>query len=263
MPSPFPGMDPWLEGPLWSTMHSQLAAEIARQLSPRLLPRYVALTNEWFVLADPEGVSISTPDLYPDVGIQETRRIRESDDATATAVASPVQLTTVMPARIPQVSVEIRDTERRRLVTAIELLSPSNKRGKGRRQYRERRRRIFSTSAHLLEIDLLRKGRRVPMREPLPVGDYFVLLCRAEQRPLTDVWPIRLSDPLPQVPVPLLRGDADVTLDLQAAFTAVYDVIGYRYLVDYSQPPRVALTAEQGAWAHECLTAAGAQGARS
>ena len=246
MPSPFPGMDPWLEGPLWSSVHSQLAAEIARQLSPRLLPRYIALTNEWFVLAEPEGVSISAPELYPDVGIQETRPVHESGEP-AVAVAAPIQITTLVPARIPQVSIEIRDTERRRLVTAIEILSPSNKRGKGRRQYRERRRRFFSTSAHLLEIDLLRKGRRVPMREPLPAGDYFVLLCRSEQRPLTDEWPIRLCDPLPQVPVPLLRGDADVALDLQAAFTAVYDLIGYRYLVDYSQPPRAALTADQQA----------------
>ena len=60
-------------------------------------------------------------------------------------------------------------------------------------------------------------------------------------RPSTDVWPIRLSTPLPTVAVPLLAGDADVSLDLQQAMSNVYDLAGYDLAVDYSVPPETAL----------------------
>ncbi len=208
MPSPFPGMDPYLEGSLWMSVHTQLAVEIARQLAPRLRPRYLALTMK-----------------------------------------SPI------PARnpIPHVTVEIRDTAHRQLVTAIEVLSPTNKRGDGRQEYLVKRQRILTSDAHLLEIDLLREGRRLPTLEPLPDMDYGVFLSRAEQRPAVGVWPIRLRSPLPQIPVPLLPGDADVLLDLQLAFTQVYDLIGYDLAVDYSGPPEVPLAPEDAAWAAQLL----------
>src|SRR5215471_14324399 len=69
MPSPFPGMDPFLEGSRWIGVHSQLCAEIARQLAPRLRPKYVALTNECFILATPEDVAITGRSVYPDTGV--------------------------------------------------------------------------------------------------------------------------------------------------------------------------------------------------
>ena len=78
-------------------------------------------------------------------------------------------------------------------------------------------------TAHLIEIDLLRRGKRPPMREALPDVPYFIFLSRAQRRPLTDVWPIRLDAPLPTISVPLLPGDADVPLDVQLAFSRVYD----------------------------------------
>src|SRR5207248_10336320 len=100
----------------------------------------------------------------------------------ATAIAAPLQLSTVVPEKVPQVTVEIRDTANRQLVTAIEVLSPTNKRGDGRMEYITRRQRFLLSSAHLMEIDLLRTGQRVPMRDPLPPAAYFVLLNRAERR---------------------------------------------------------------------------------
>jgi hypothetical protein len=158
-----------------------------------------------------------------------------------------------MPEAIPHVSVEIRDTSQRQLATAIEILSPTNKRGEGRREYLTKRQRILLSDVHLMEIDLLRAGERVPMQQALPRQPYFVFLSRAEERPLTDVWPIALCEPLPSVPVPLLAGDADIWLDLQAAFTAAYDLPGYDLIVDYSQPPDVPLTPEEAVWAEAHL----------
>src|SRR5436309_2752984 len=131
MPSPFPGMDPYLEGSSWMSVHAQLSAEIARQLAPKLRPRYLALMTERFVLEMPEDVAVTTASLSPDVGMVEagptTFGGREVGIATA-----PLRLATVMPELIPHFTVEIRDRADRQLVTAIEVLSPTNKRGEGR-----------------------------------------------------------------------------------------------------------------------------------
>src|SRR5207237_2291550 len=141
MPSPFPGMDPYLEGSLWMTVHAQLSAEIARQLAPKLRPKYLAWTTERCVREIPEGIAV------------------------------------------PHVTVEIRDAANRQLVTAIEVLSPTNKRGEGRSEYLAKRQRLLLSTAHLMEIDLLRQGQRVPMQQPLPPAPYFILLSRTENRP--------------------------------------------------------------------------------
>ena len=109
------------------------------------------------------------------------------------------------------------------------------------------------STAHLLEIDLLHNGERVPMRDPLPPAPYFLFLSRAEARPFLEVWPVQLRERLPVVPVPLLPGDADVSLDLQLAFTTIYDALGYDLAVDYRRPPEVRLPAEEMEWVEEHL----------
>lgn len=206
MPSPFPGMDPYLEGNLWSTLHYHLPAEMVNQLAPKLKPKYLAFGNEYYL---------------PDTLLRHVR-------------------------------LEIRDRERRRLVTAIELLSRTNKRGGlGRRQYM--RNRLLRSTAHLVEIDLLHGGRRLPMQSPLPPKPYFIFVGRAELRPETDIWPFALSDPIPPIPIPLLPGDEDVSLDLQSAFSRVYDQLGYELAIDYSKPPPVPLPPKEQAWTKRLL----------
>jgi hypothetical protein len=256
MPSPFPGMDPYLEGALWTTLHHSLGTEIVRQLAPKLRPRYVALPVERFVMDLSGGVSVTTVSVYPDVGIAAAQRSAPGP-ADATTVSAPLRLATVMPEAVPHVRVEIRDTRQRQLVTVIEILSPTNKRGEGRREYVTKRQRLLRSAVHLMEIDLLRTGERVPMQQPLPEASYFVLLSRAADRPLTEVWPMALSAPLPVVPVPLLSGDPDVRLDLQAVFTAAYDLPGYDLIVDYTQPPEVPLSDAAAAWVEGHLRTAG------
>ncbi|MBI4584799.1 MAG: DUF4058 family protein [Planctomycetes bacterium] len=258
MPSPFPGMDPFLEGSEWTSFHTELSSEIARQLAPKLRPKYVARTTRRFVTETPDDVVITTGDLYPDVSVIQSQPSNAVKTAGTVAMAPPpLQLATVIPARVPHITVEIRDTANRTLVTAIEILSPANKRGDGYREYIEKRQRLLYSPAHLVEIDLLRLGQRVPMQQALPSAPYFVFLSRAGKRPVVDVWAIQLNMRLPAVPVPLLAGDPDVILDLQTALDAVYDALSYDLSVDYSRPPEVALKGEFGAWATERLKAAG------
>jgi hypothetical protein len=124
-------MDPYLEGALWTTIHFSLSTEIVRQLAPKLRPRYLVLPAERFVMETPESVAVSTADIYPDVGVAETRSVARTAPET-TLVAAPLELATVIPTPIPHVTIEIRDTAYRQLVTTIKVLSPTNKRGDGR-----------------------------------------------------------------------------------------------------------------------------------
>lgn len=256
MPSPFPGMDPYLEGALWTTAHFTLSAEIVRQLAPRLRPRYLVLPAERFVMEMPESVAITTTDRYPDASVARTSAVAGTVQGT-TVAAAPLELATVIPTAIPHVTIEIRDTAHRQLVTAIEVLSPTNKRGEGRDEYLAKRRRLLLSTAHLLEIDLLRQGQRVPIQQPLPWATYFIFLSRVERRPLTEIWPLSLKNPLPVIPVPLLPGDQDVALDLQLVFTTTYDLLGYDLAFDYTQAPEIPLPKEDAAWAEARLRTAG------
>jgi hypothetical protein len=248
-------MDPWLEGELWMSFHGPLVTEIAAQLTIRLRPRYVALTQKRFVPDPEEGLAIAAGSLLPDVAVASPSPANGTG-ASAATIAAPVVLETAMPVAVPHLSIEIRDVAERRLVTAIEVLSPTNKRGEGRGEYLERAALLHST-AHLIEVDLLRRGERLPMTQPLPPAAYYVLVSRAEERPRTGVWPIQLRDPLPPVPVPLLPDDPEVTLDLQDAFTSAYDRLGFDRAADYRRPPDVPLVPSDAAWAEQQLRTAG------
>src|SRR5579885_1096203 len=175
MASPFPGMDPYLEGSRWMSVDAQLASVLVRQLNPQSLPRFIALQTRRFVRERPDGEGILIGDNYPDVFVHRQQPSRPGGQTLGTLVP-PLRMTTIMRTPVPHVTVTIRDVEHHHLVAAIEILSPTNKRGEGRREYLRRRDRFLGSDVHLLEIDLLRKGRRVPMEEPLPPAPYFVFL---------------------------------------------------------------------------------------
>ena len=111
--------------------------------------------------------------------------------------------------------IEIRHRPDRNLVTAIEVLSPTNKAGEGFRDYRSKRRKLIRQHVHLVELDLLIRGQRLPMKQELPPGDFFVFVSRAERRPKCDVYGWSVRQALPRIPIPLLAPDPDVVLDLQ------------------------------------------------
>jgi len=151
---------------------------------------------------------------------------------------------------------EIRTVGDDVLVTAIELLSPVNKRpgADAADAYDRKRREIFRSDVHLLEIDLLRGGRRPAFIEPLPDYPYFIFLSRAQRRPAIEIWPIALREALPIVPIPLRYPDDDIPLDLNATLTQIYRSARYDYRIDYHQsPPAPELSSAEAAWVDELL----------
>ncbi|MBI2949967.1 MAG: DUF4058 family protein [Verrucomicrobia bacterium] len=263
MASPFPGMDPYLEGEMWQEFHGRLIHQISAQLIPLLAPKYVALLAKRYVLqgADLGIVGLDTSRvIYPDIHVvhaQEPDVLREG--AGGGSVAEPaVELASPVMEEVPQLSVEIRDVAQRRLVTLIEILSPANKCGAGAQEYNQRRLEILRTQTHLLEIDLLRQGERLALQGKLPPASYYVFLSRTNRRPRTEVWPVALAHRLPTVPVPLLRPDPDVPLDLQAAVKGCFDLVGYERLLNYAPaPPPPPLSEPENLWLGECLQKAG------
>ena len=239
MPSPFPGMDPYIETPeLWPDFHTNLALDLRAGLNSQVQPHYFArLTayRAYDVIETPEKRG-----TQPDVAAWSPgRQPVGSTGGAATLTPAPVEA--MLPLEIPLVlnHVEIRQVETEQLVTVIEILSPVNKR-RGHEaydDYRRKRRDMLRSGAHLIEIDLLRGGERPPLENPLPVAPYYVLLSRADHRPHVQVWPIQLAERLPVLPVPLREPDPDASIDLGAAVATIYDRGAYAAQIDYANPP--------------------------
>lgn len=257
MKSPFPGMDPWLEGHVWPDVHHDLATRFKEQLVPLVIPKYFVRIETYTVedTSPEEEVGI----MYPDVEIlkKQPGSVQKPSSAGEPGAAALTPATMIIPRPVIEVNipvVEIRDREKQQLITAIEILSPVNKRGKGLEKYREKRQMLHDDGVHLLEIDLLRRGRR-PLNYPtLPrEAHYFVMLSRGD-RYKTEVWAMTIRDKLPVVPVPLKSPDPDVLLDIGAAFNTVYDRSRYELSVRYdAEPAPPAFSEEDRQWLQELL----------
>ncbi|MBX3002172.1 MAG: DUF4058 family protein [Caldilineaceae bacterium] len=255
MDLPFPGMDPYLEtSTLWPDVHNSLIYTFRDQIQQQLNPNYVAVITPYVIF---ESIEISPVRIAAVPHAAVLRPAPSTAPAAGPAIAiAPAPLTLPAEMNIPTryARLEVRTAGDETLVTAIELLSPANKRAgmtesAGAAAYDTKRQELFRTSAHLLEIDLLRNGVRPRVARPLPDFLYFVFLSRAERRPTIEIWPIGLRKPLPVVPVPLRRPDADVALDLGAALRQIYNSARYDRRIDYrANPPLPALPAEDAAW---------------
>jgi len=161
-------MDPYLEGDMWQEFHERLANQISAQLMPLLAPRYVALLAKRYILTRPKLGIVDLPSriVYPDVHVVAPPAAPPAAgrDGAPSAVAEPaVELPSILSEEVPQLSIEMRDVAQRLLVTVIEILAPVNKSSEGAREYDARRIELLSTRTHLLEIDMLRRGTRIPL----------------------------------------------------------------------------------------------------
>jgi hypothetical protein len=250
-------MNPYLEATnIWEDFHADLAIKIRAQLAPQLRPKYIAALTP--MVTYEEVVIEEVRRVKPDVGVMQIDYRPASLEAVAIAPAPLVgQVAQEVPIRSQ--SLEIRTVEGT-LVTAIEILSPVNKRPghKAFDQYQQKRRSLMDAGIHLLEIDLLRGGSRPPLLTPLPDAPHFIFLTRRERYPMVEIWPLPLSQPLPVIPVPLAMPDPDVPLDLGRAIQIIYDEAAYELRLDYTQPPPPPeLSPEEVVWLEKYLQEAG------
>jgi hypothetical protein len=251
MPSPFPGMNPYLEqASVWHSFHEQFPAYCQEELTAQVRPKYfVKLDVNIYIHELPESQRFLAG--RPDVTIG--RGASDLPSGATAALAAPV-IGRLGPAVdvINEAFVEIHERESRRVVTVIELLSPTNKwPGVDRETYLAKRLRYAHSNVHLVEIDLLRGGPRMPV-EGLPVCDYCVMVSPAEDRPQVGLWPLILREALPTIPIPLLGGDRPAELDLQALLHRLYDAGGYEDYI-YSGSPEPPLSAADQVWADDLI----------
>src|SRR5262245_29579388 len=240
MPSPFPGMDPYLEAH-WRDVHASLVI-YARDALQRVLPGGLrARVEESVLLETPKG--LGDHPLFPDVRVVEYASTSKRGLATrpevGAAVAEPLLVETE-PEPVTESFLEIIDRESgNRVVTVIEFLSPSNKSpGPNREQYRRKQREICSSDANLVEIDLKRFGIHTlafPLAHVKPAGrtGYMACVRRAIRRSQAEVYPMPLWHRLPIVKVPLRPDDADVPLDLQLLVEQCYRNGAYEGTLNY------------------------------
>jgi hypothetical protein len=253
--SPFPGMDPYIEScGLWEDFHAALIYEIRVALSQAVPARYVVRSGERSYLVLIESEDKLRHAFVPDVAVTLPRE-------GGTAVAEP-------PEKAPHVMRAFIEEEHReafveifevgpeqRLVTTVEVLSPSNKRPgtEGWDLYLRKRQSLLLGGVNLVEIDLLRDGRRMPTLDPWPDSPYTVLVARARKVQACLVWPASFQEPLPEIQIPLAKPDPAIPLDLQTLLDKIYRTSHYERSIDYSRPLTPPLSPEDAAWCQQRL----------
>ena len=259
MPSPFPGMNPYLEASqLWPDLHHRLITAIADLLAPQLEPKYiVAIERRVYEVVDETPLLVGLPDVM----VQRSTTTPEQTNtnvATLSPPAQPITVTVPIPETVRQGYLEIRQVGNNQVITAIEILSPVNKRpGKGRETYEAKRQNVLTSLTHLVEIDLLRQWEPMPILEPNIQSHYRILVSRRQRRPLADLYAFNLQHSIPTFPLPLLAGDAEPVIDLKALLDLIYDRAVYRLQINYNNEPVPALTEEDATWADTLLTEQG------
>ena len=254
MKSPFPGMDPYLEAH-WRDVHTSMMTYIRDQIQDHLPPDLVARVEE--------SVSVDSDDesrtVAPDV-----RVIEDFEDAAfgfqtaSVAVAEPL----LVLEEVPQTAryVRILDlSSGERVVTAIEVLSPTNKLTiAGREEYRRKQRDYLNANVNLVEIDLLRGGQHVlaAALEFIPESRRRTYMMSVRTRTRTTLFGASLREPLPVISIPLRPRDRDVSLDIQQIMNLVYDRGRYAKL-RYQNDPVPPFSPEDAAWVDELLRGQG------
>jgi hypothetical protein len=269
MKSPFPGMDPYIEAcKLWEDFHGHLIENVSERLADALPERYVVRSGERAYLEVVEEEEIRRHPFLPDVRVSARRNRQKSgkrNGGAAVAERGSAIEPSIMRAFIKEEHregfVEIIEvdaaTAEHRLVTCVEVLSPSNKRSgsEGWNIYQRKRQSLLLGGVNLVEIDLLRGGQRMPMMDPWPESPYALLVARAYKEYACWVWPASFQQPLPAIPVPLANPDPAVSLNLQPMIETIYRRFRYERSIDYGKPLKPPLDADDAAWLQKRLRA--------
>ena len=251
MPCPFPGIDPYIESPaFWPDFHSTFINYWREAIADALPENYEAGIGERVYLVEHEPDARKL--ISPDVAISDAGRF-SATQVNGLATLEPVTIPLTILDGPRETFIEIIHRPDRSLVTALELLSPANRNQPGRTEYLAKRNALLYQNVHLVELDILRGGQRLPLARPLPQADAYYFVSRDEQRPDCQVYSWMLADKLPVLPVPLRAPDADLLIDLAAVYNTAYDRGRFQKRIDYSGPPPSQLTAQETAWAQTVL----------
>lgn len=256
MRSPFPGMDPFLENPeLWSEVHSRLIVAIADDLTEQLSNRYrVAIEKRTYFSSGDDSLLVGIPDVSVMSRVEKSQPTELATRDTATLPSTdPITVAVPLIEETQERYLEVREVATGAVITAIELLSPKNKRsGEGRQAYERKRNQVLASLTHFIEIDLLRGGQPLPILGTVP-SDYRILISRSDVRPSAQLFAFNVQQEIPSFPVPLAPGETEPLLNLQQIFQAVYQRGRYYLAVDYQKPIQPPLSAESAAWAADRL----------
>jgi hypothetical protein len=268
MPSPFPGMDPYLESPaVWPDLHNRFIALLSEAINAVLPPPlFCSLGSRVYVEETERRVEPDADILSPNGSANGTP---SGGSGGGVAVAGAAQARPVIidepRDEVTEWFAEIHASPGgERLVTTIELLSPTNKQpgSTGAQKYREKQREMLDAPVNLVEIDLLRGGQHTTaitaaaLRRQAGPFDYHGCVRRVARPTKREAYPFRLQDPLPVVAIPLLPGQPDVIMPLQPILARCYDTGQYARRVRYDRPPpEPALTPDQQRWVAETLAA--------
>ena len=254
--NPFPGMNPYLErSDLWPSVHNRIISELDRALSLRLRPEYIVSIGQRVYVAEESGSRGQRPFRIPDVMVL--------DDGTATATTVAAEKRRL---NKDAIAVQLPDTELEKelylevlkvgsleVVAVIELLSHTNKYGDSRREYLSKRAEVKYSTAHLVEIDLLRAGAPLPVVGDVPGGDYRILVCNARFSPNAELYVFSMRQRIPEFVMPLAEGSEGLGIALQPVIDDVYTIGSYDRLVDYRQAPEPPLSDADRAWLDQLL----------
>jgi len=258
MPSPFPGMDAYLEGRnVWPDVHSALIVAIRDALAPQVAPAYyVAIEERTYIIEEDMEEFVGRPDAAIIAVPSDSVFCGGSGVGTAYAsIAQTVNLPFVE--KVREGYLEIHDARTHAVITVIEVLSPSNKApGAGRDEYESKRHQVLATLTNLVEIDLLRAGEPMEM-QPQSKSDYRILVRAGWERPRARLYAFSVQQPIPDFSVPLCYGEKEAVLAPGKLLSEIYDRARYDIRLNYRQPPVPPLSLEDTAWADKLLRAKG------
>ncbi len=252
MPSPFPGVDPYLENPeFWPEVHHRLITAIAIAIGPALRPKYRVAIEKRIYLSDAEDSDFLA---IPDVTVFSKPSTVSQSAATATLpYVEPITVTVPILEEAREGYLELREVGTNRVITVIEILSPKNKRTeKGKEEYENKRQEVLRSSSHLVEIDLLRAGRQMPVTGGSNT-DYRILISRGNRPPRAQLYAFTVREEIPPFLLPLQPGDVEVYVELQALFAEIYDQAGFDLSIDYTQSSVPRLKEDDAIWADAFL----------
>lgn len=263
MPSPFPGMDPYLEDTvIWPDVHHGIISAIQESLNKQLRPNYYASVEERVYISDeddPGREIFRVPDVRLIARQRVGKRGKNKSTVATLEITRPIEIV-LADDEIREPYLEVVDAKNREVVTVIEVMSPSNKiaGSRGRDSYEKKRTEVKGSLSHWVEIDLLRVGVAFYSRKSLPPHDYLIHVSRAEApRRRTQLWPVLLRERLPIMAIPLRAPDPDANLDLQHLLETAYDRASFDLRIDYRTDPVPPLTGENADWASQWLQSKG------